>query len=157
MKILQGSPGFGLPMTEEEIILFLSTKQRNIYIGTLDEKNEPNIHPIWYFFDIENRKIYLETAKGSKKLQNMLNNNTIYFCIDEPFPPYKGVRGKAYIEKISEDIDFNLKISEKIMIKYLGDLKHPMAKVLLSNVKSGNSVIVKVSPLYYSTWDYGKR
>jgi hypothetical protein len=43
------------------------------------------------------------------------------------------------------------------MIKYLGDLKHPMAKVLLSNVKSGNSVIVKVSPLYYSTWDYGKR
>ncbi len=32
-----------------------------------------------------------------------------------------------------------------------------MAKVLLSNVKSGNSVIVKVSPLYYSTWDYGKR
>ena len=71
--------------------------------------------------------------------------------------PLKGVRGKAYIEKISEDIDFNLKISEKIMIKYLGDLKHPMAKVLLSNVKSGNSVIVKVSPLYYSTWDYGKR
>ncbi len=40
---------------------------------------------------MENRKIYLETAKGSKKLQNMLNNNdTIYFCIDEPLPPYKG-------------------------------------------------------------------
>jgi len=32
------------------------------------KKDEPNIPPIWYFFDIENRKIYLETAKGSKKV-----------------------------------------------------------------------------------------
>ena len=35
---------------------------------------------------------------------------------------------------MSEDINFNLKISEKIMIKYFGDLENPMAKILLSNV-----------------------
>ena len=43
------------------------------------------------------------------------------------------------------------------MIRYLGSLEHPMAKALMSSVKNGDSVILEVSPSYYSTWDYRKR
>ena len=42
------------------------------------------------------------------------------------------------------------------MIRYLGSLEHPMAKALMSSVKNGDSVILEVSPSYYSTWDYSK-
>ena len=32
------------------------------------KKFESNIHPVWYFFDFENKKIYVETAKKLKKI-----------------------------------------------------------------------------------------
>ena len=45
MKILNSGPSFSQPMTEDETISFLTSGKRNIYIASLDEKNEPNIHP----------------------------------------------------------------------------------------------------------------
>ena len=47
---------------------------------------------------------FLETSKYSKKKKNLENNEMIYFLVDEPNPPYKGVRGKGKI-KIHNDID----------------------------------------------------
>ena len=59
--------------------------------------------------------------------------------------------------KIHEDVKFNIPIAEKIMVKYLGNLEHPMAKTLLDFQKKGQSVVVEISPKYYSTWDYSKQ
>jgi len=50
----------------------------------------------------------------------------------------------------------NFPIAEKIMLKYLGSTDHPMAKTLLQNVRDGNSVMLEIKPLYYSTWDYSR-
>jgi hypothetical protein len=53
------------------------------------------------------------------KHQNKPKRHTIeivYFCIDEPIPQYKGVRGKGSA-KIHEDINFNVPIAEKIMVQ----------------------------------------
>jgi len=142
-------------MTLEETQRFLISDVRNIYLGTLDDKSEPNIHPVWFYYDNQKNKIYVETAKSSKKIQNLNQKNVIYFCIDDSTPPYKGVRGKGKT-KISTDNDFNYFIAEKIMIKYLGNLDHPMASVLLENVRKGQSVLIEISPKYFSTWNYGK-
>src|SRR4029079_2546558 len=124
--------------------------------GHLMIKIEPNIHPVWYYYDSLKDKIYIETAKASKKLSNIRKNKTVYFCIDEPNLPYKGVRGKGKVT-IREDVDFNVPISEKIMIKYRGGLQHPMAIMLLEEVKNGNSGMLEIAPHYYSTWDNGKQ
>ena len=40
------------------------------------------------------------------------------------------------------------------MTKYLGSMQHPMAQKLISFVKNGDSVIIEISPKYFSTWDY---
>ncbi len=156
MIILNASPGFGLPLTEQEIKDFLANSKLNIHLGTIDDKQEPNIHPIWYYFDNLRNKLYVETSKNSKKISNIRKNKIVYFCIDEPNPPYKGVRGKGEVT-IHENIDFNVPISEKIMVKYLGDLEHPMAKSLLGYMKKGDSAILEITPNYYSAWDYSKR
>jgi hypothetical protein len=37
----------------------------------MDEKNESNIHPTWYYFDPIQIKFYVETYKLSKKKRNM--------------------------------------------------------------------------------------
>ena len=155
MKILNAGPGFSQPMTEDETISFLTSGKRNIYIASLDEKNEPNIHPVWYVFDPSKEKFYIETSKHSKKKKNLENNKIVYFCVDEPTMPYKGVRGKAKIA-IIQDIDSIVPISENNMKKYLGSLEHPMAKELISLAKRGESVAIEISPLYFSTWDDSK-
>ena len=157
MRILNASPGFGTPLTEEEVKDFLTNSKLNVHLGTVDEKGHSNIHPIWYYFDSSNNKLYTETSKSSKKTDNLRRNNTIYYCIDEPNPPYKGVRGKGKVRIHEGDINHNLPIAEKIIVKYLGSLDHPVARSLIDGVKKGHSVILEITPSYYSTWDYSKR
>jgi general stress protein 26 len=156
MKILSASPGFGAPLSEQESKDFLATGKLNVHLGTVDENGQANIHPAWYYYDPNNNKIYVETSIQSKKTHNLRRNKNVYFCIDDPNPPYKGVRGKGSVI-IHEDVSFNVPITEKIMIKYLGKLEHPMAQALLDMQKKGKSVILEISPKYYSTWDYGKQ
>lgn len=42
------------------------------------------------------------------------------------------------------------------MVKYLGNTDHPMTLALLDMQRKGQSVILEISPKYYSTWDYNK-
>ena len=155
MRIYNASPGFGAPLTENEISNFLTNSKLTIHIATLDRKEEPNIHPTWYYFDATNNRFYIETSKKSRKTENLNRKNVIYYCVDDPTRPYKGVRGKGRV-KIHQDITHNIPIAEKIIVRYLGSLEHPMARSLMSSVKNGDSVILEVTPSYYSTWDYSK-
>ena len=154
-KILNASPGFGEPLSEQGVKEFLSSKVLNVHVGTVDEYGHANIHPAWYYYDSSKDKIYIETGKQSKKTGNLKRNNVIYFCIDEQNPPYRGVRGKGTV-KIYDDINFNVPIAEKIHIRYLGSLENPMSKSLLDMMRSGQSVVLEITPKYYSTWDYSK-
>ncbi len=86
----------------------------------------------------------------------MNRTNIVYYCVDDPNPPYKGVRGKGKV-KIHEDIDHNVPIAEKIMVKCLGSLAHPMTTTLMSSVKDVDSVILEITPNYYSTWGYSEK
>ena len=100
-------------------------------------------------------RIYFQTGKNSKKLRNIKKKNNIYFCIDQTSLPYKGVRGKG-TAIISEDINKNLPIVEKLMLKYTGSLENNMARFLLDSLKRGESVIIEIIPHFYATWDNSK-
>jgi len=151
LKIVHASPGFGSKFTEAQTIDFLSKGKLNLLLGTIDDKEEPNVHPVWYLY--ENGKLYIETAKTAKKISNIKKKNTIYFCIDDEKMPYKGVRGKGTV-RISEDTKANIPIAEKIMIKYTGNLDNQVAKILMDGVKKGFSVLLEITPKYFATWDH---
>ncbi|HEX6377593.1 MAG TPA: pyridoxamine 5'-phosphate oxidase family protein [Nitrososphaeraceae archaeon] len=155
MKVLHGSPGFGVQLSENEVKDFLSDSKLNLHLGTVDKDDYPNVHPTWYLYDESKGVIFIETGKESKKTNNLKRNDKMYFCIDEGNPPYKGIRGKGDV-KILSNPDTNLPIAQRIMVKYLGSIDHPMAKLLLENVKNGNSVLLEITPKYYSTWDYSR-
>ncbi|HYZ59648.1 MAG TPA: pyridoxamine 5'-phosphate oxidase family protein [Nitrososphaeraceae archaeon] len=156
LKILNASPGIGAPLNEQETVDFLTTGKLNIHLGTVDEKGDANVHPAWYYYDPGNNRIYVETSKQGKKTSNIRRKGNVYFCIDDPNPPYKGARGKGSV-KVHEDINFNVPIAEKLMVKYLGSIEHPMAQALLNMQKGGQSVILEINPKYYSTWDYSRQ
>ena len=156
LKILNASPGFGTLLSEQDLKEFLTSKVLNLHLGTVDEKGHANVHPVGYYFDHLENMFYILTAKESKKTQNLSRKEMIYFCVDDPNPPYKGVRGKG-TARILEEVKFNLSIWEKIMARYLGNLEEPMAIALKDELMKGDSIVLEISPRYFSTWDYSKQ
>jgi len=154
MKIINAYPESpNDPMTEEETTNFMANNDNNllIHIGLIDEKGEPNVIPLGYYFDDISNKIYINTLKTTKKVHNLTKNNLIAYCIDDPKFPFKGVRGKGTV-KIHEDVSHNIPIAKKFIMKSIGSLDHPIAKWLLTEIENGNEVILEITPNYYSTW-----
>jgi uncharacterized pyridoxamine 5'-phosphate oxidase family protein len=143
------------PVTGEEVNKFLESKL-NLQLATIDEEDFPNIQPIWFLYDKEIGKIYVSTQKMTKKARNIYRNpDKIYFSIDDEHFPYKGVKGKA-AARISEDIDWNIPIVEKINIKYLGNIEHPLAKMIMENTRKGTQIVIEIIPEFFSAWDFEK-
>ena len=157
MKVINAT--YEIPgMTREEAERFLEGKL-NLQIATIDEKGEPNIQPVWFYYDKDAGKLLLTTSKLAKKTRNLRRKPTIYFSIDdenydENRPP-KGVKGKG-IATIIDDPNRIVAKADKISMKYLGTLDHPVAKMITDSAKKGEVVLVEISPKFFSTWDYGK-
>ena len=155
LKVIQALPGMPKAVTESEVNNFLQSKL-NIQIATIDEEGHPMIQPTWFLYEDDTGKLYTGTQKMTRKVQNIRRNpDRIYFSIDDENYPYKGVKGRA-AARISEDIAKNLPIVEKINLKYLGTLEHPLAKMLMENTRSGTEVVIEITPKFFSAWDFGK-
>ena len=141
-------------MTKEEAEKFLESKL-NLQLATIDEQGDPNIQPVWFYYDKDEEKLWINTSKFAKKTQNILKRSTIYFSIDDENPPVRGVKGKG-IATIIDDLKIVVPLGEKISLKYLGTLDHPIAKMISEDTKKGGVVLVEISPKFFSTWDYGK-
>ena len=157
MKIVQAIPGRPNTVTEAEVKTFLENNNKlNLQLATIDDEGYPNIQPVWFYFDKDSEKIYVGTQKTTKKIQNIQRNpDKIYFSIDDENFPYKGVKGRA-VASLSDDISKNMKIVERINLKYLGTLEHPLAKMLMENTQNGTEIVVELTPTYFSAWDFGK-
>jgi general stress protein 26 len=146
-------------MREEEVDRFLLESKLNLQLATIDEKGDPNIQPVWFYYDKSNnnnkKKLLIMTPKTSKKVQNIRKKSNVYFSIDEENFPYKGVKGKGVVT-IVEDPKRVMPIVEKINLKYLGTLDHPIAKMLIENAKNGTEILVEINPKFFSTWDFTK-
>ena len=152
MRIINAIPGFGKLLTEQQIREFLGNSKLNLQLGTIDERGEPNIHPIWYNF--ENDKLYVVTPKKSKKANNALRQNLVYFSIDDETFPYKGVKGKGNIKSL-DDINSNIKMAEKIITKYMGSLENDIGKWIINEIRQGNESVLEITPKFFSAWSFG--
>ena len=115
MKIVNATseiPG----MTREEVERFLESKL-NLQMATIDEHGEPNIQPVWFYYDKNGEKLSITTSKLAKKTQNLRNKPSIYFSIDDENIPYKGVKGRG-IATIIDDPTRTLPQGDRISMKY---------------------------------------
>ena len=153
MKIISAAseiPG----MTKEEVESFLESKL-NLQLATIDNQGDPNIQPVWFYYDKDEEKLWINTSKTAKKTQNIRKRSKIYLSIDDENPPVRGVKGKG-IATITEDLEIVVPLGDRISLKYLGTLEHPIAKMISEDSKNGGVVLVEISPKFYSTWNYGK-
>jgi general stress protein 26 len=153
MKIFQATPE--VPgMTGGEVDRFLESKL-NLQLATIDEQGWPNIHPVWFYYDKNREKLLTTTSKLAKKTQNLQKKPILYFSIDDENSAPKGVKGRGIVT-ITEDQSKTLAEGDRISMKYLGTLDHPVAKTISDSTKKGEVILIEISPKFFSTWDYGK-
>jgi general stress protein 26 len=153
MKIISAISGTP-SMSEVQVGRFLESKL-NLQFGTIDEEGDPNIQPVWFDYDKEKEKLMLITPKAAKKVRNLRSNPNVYFSIDDENYPYKGVKGKG-IATIIEDPIKTVPEAEKMNIKYLGTLDHPIPKMILESAQKGSHIVIEIDPKFFSTWDFAK-
>ena len=141
-------------MTREETERFLESKL-NLQIATIDEQGEPNIQPVWFYYDKNREKLLITTSKSAQKTQNLRNKPVVYFSVDDETSAPKGVKGRGTV-MIIEDPSRTVTQGDKISMKYLGTLNHPVAKMVTNGAKKGEVVLIEISPKFFSTWDYSK-
>ena len=149
VKAMPQAPGMTLAEAED----FLSKQKTPMRLGTVDERGDPQIHPVWYHFT--SGRLYLMSDKSVKKIQNIKRKSNVYFSVDTDATPNKGVKGKGTASIIT-DSNRMIPIAEKIVTKYLGDSKGGYGKGLIDSVRNGQEVVVEIIPKYYSVWDYSK-
>ncbi len=66
MRIINAMPGMGA-MIKAEFDSFLGSKL-NVQLATIDEKGDPNIQPLWFYYDNNASELYIKTNKISKKV-----------------------------------------------------------------------------------------
>ena len=153
MKLLKANPEIP-SMTMEEAERFLESKL-NLQFATVDSKGDPNIQPVWFYYDKNEKKLFIMTGKRTKKSQNVRKRPAIYFCIEDGNSPYKGVKGKG-AATIFDDLQTVISRSNMIIMKYLGTLANPMAQTISERSKSGEGIIIEITPKFFSTWEFGK-
>src|SRR5918994_3338847 len=102
MKIFQATseiPG----MTSEEVDIFLESKL-NLQLATINGQGWPNIHPVWFFYDKNDKKLSLTTSKLAKKTQNLRDKPSVYFSIDNANSAPKGVKGRGTVTIIEDPV-----------------------------------------------------
>lgn len=142
----------GQLLSEMQVREFLGKSRLNLQLGTIDERGEPNIHPIWYHF--EDDKIYIVTPKKSRKARNALAQKTVYFSVDDESFPYKGAKGKGSIRSL-DDLNSNIKIAEKIITKYMGGLDNDIGRWIVNEIRQGNEHVLEITPKFFSAWSFG--
>ena len=137
-------------MSEKEANDFL-LNGRILRIASVEEDGSAHVAPIWYVY--EKGKLYLETPQRSRKVRNIKANNRVAFSVDvgEGHSDLKAVVGKGTAE-IVKDRRLAEDMSKKILIKYLGDLNHPVAKQLAKT----DDTVIQITPTKKIGWDYTK-
>jgi hypothetical protein len=68
---------------------------------------------------------------------------------------YEGVKGRGEAS-ISENIQKNVAIVEKMFLMYLGTPDHPLTKTIIETVRNRTEVVVEITPRFFSAWDYSR-
>jgi nitroimidazol reductase NimA-like FMN-containing flavoprotein (pyridoxamine 5'-phosphate oxidase superfamily) len=150
-KILKAMPEVpGLEETEIQELLKGSVPLR---IAAIDEEGDPIIYPIWFSF--EGGRLYFYTNKSTRKIGNINRTKRVYFSVDAEKEPYRGAKGKGRTATVT-DPEKARTIVRNIFTKYGVKFDDSYAITVLDGINTGEFVVTEITPIYYSTWDYGK-
>ena len=119
---------------------------------SIQDGDFPSICSVWYAFDEADGAIICVTHKRSQLAKLVAKSPRCGFEVASNQPPYRGVRGKALIELRPGAAIESL---PSLIERYLGNTNAPLGKWLMSRID--DEVELRLSPVWLSAWDYGRR
>jgi hypothetical protein len=104
----------------DKFLDLLTKKKAFASLATLMPDGSPQVTPVW--FDYEDGKIRVNTARGRVKDRNMTNSDRMALSILDPENPYRHLSLRGRVVRVTEDgADAHI---DELAMKYLGQ-KYP--------------------------------
>lgn len=134
----------------DEIRGYLDAARIPLRLACATESGWPVVLSLWFLH--RDGRLYCATQASAKVVAYLKNDPRCGFEIAADHPPYCGVRGQA---KAALREDIGGEILEKLLLRYLGSLDHPLAIKLLAREET--EVAIELEPLQAFTWDFSQR
>lgn len=110
----------------------------------------PIVLSLWYLY--RDGKLLCATQENAKVVEYLREQPRCGFEIASDDPPYCGLRGRGEAEIQAE---IGHEVLEQLLLRYIGNLDHPLAKRLLA--KSDREVAIIITPSDIFTWNFSNR
>jgi hypothetical protein len=141
-------------LSEDEVVALLA-EPIVMHLGMVDEKGWPLVNPVWHVF--ENAVFRLAIGKTSHKAKVLRANRRAYFSVDRGGAPggnTRGVRGRASVQFVEDDVDLAVDVCRKELLKYTGTDKGAYAEEMLEWARGGDMSIVELTPTQFRAFAY---
>jgi PPOX class probable F420-dependent enzyme len=85
---------------DSHLDLISDEKKTFAYLGTTMSDGSPQVTPVW--FNVKDRKFWINSAKGRVKDRNIRRNPTIAIAIPESENPYRSIQIRGKVIEIRE-------------------------------------------------------
>jgi len=134
----------------DEIKKFLQ-ETRLARLATVSPNNKPHVTVLWFFY--EEPYLYISTTKQAKKARNIEQNKHVSIIIDDEVNKKEKCVIFEGVAEIVEPGPELKPIKEKLYLKYLKRLDHPMVKTF-ENMPG--RIWIRIRPQKRISWDYSK-
>ena len=152
MNIVAADPD-GRVLSEPEVLALLG-EPIIMRLGMVDAKGWPLVHPIWHVF--EDGVFRLVIGKTSRKADLLRASRRAYFTVDTGTAAgdARGVRGRADVRVIDDNVDLAVDITRKALLKYTGTDSDAHAEDMLRWVRDGGASVIELAPSQFRAFAY---
>jgi len=125
-----------------------------MHLGMVDGTGWPLVNPVWHVFAYG--VFRLVVGKTSRKASLLRADQRAYFAVDKGAAAgqARGVRGRANVRVIDDDVDFAVEVCRKGLLKYTGTDKDSHAEEMLKWAHGGDMSVVELAPSQFRAFSY---
>jgi len=137
------------PLPESQVESFLHGRHIAV-VTTINASGTPLQTPVWYLY--RDGLIYIRTNSLSGKVRNIRRDSRVSLCVQDEYPPYRGVTvtGTAEVQA------FQPELSSTMSRNYLGAIAgfFYMRLRTRQQIEDDPDTIVVITPKRKRGWDY---
>lgn len=139
-------------LTEDEVRVLLG-EPLVMHLGMVDRQGWPLVNPVWHVF--ENEVFRVVVGRASHKVTVLRATPRAYFAVDTgASADTRGVRGRASVRVIDDDIPLALDVCRKALLRYTGTDRDEYARQMLQWARNGDMSVVELTPSVFRAFRY---
>ncbi len=152
MKIVAADPHARV-MSEGEVRTLLG-EPIPLRLGMVDGGGWPLVQPVWHVFEKDVFRLVI--GKTSRKAKVLREHPRAYFTVDTGVAAgnARGVRGRADVRVIDDDVEQAVDVCRKGLVKYTGSDTGERAEEFLKWARTGDMSVVELKPLQFGAFAY---